>query len=403
MRDWMKNKFRSSKIERLLNNLDWDCSDNLHHPTSLSIVHWYPASFITSIPGNIIDIFTEVGDIVWDPFCGSGTSATEAFRKGRQFYGNDISKIAILITQAKLALIKHKNFIEKEFSDLRNKVEQADFDRSFNVLSNEYAQIGKSKCAYEDLKPWYHESTLNELLVLRGLLESSLKGKKLKQAFLSIFLSITKLACAQQKSWGHIADNVLPKADQIAARDYKVFSSFAQRLGQVQKQAQQLLCISREGSYHLKLADSRVYAPPSLADLVVTSPPYPNMADYVTSQRLDYYWLGYSKNDINEIKQKEIGPRYQRHYKDKGLNYSKEMKLSLTNIIESIKKNGTIVLILPDFDGNDDRSILIDDLYDYLKAKLFLLYMIPRNVDEMNRWSPFKTLKREYLSIWIKK
>jgi len=47
-------------------------------------------------------------------------------------------------------------------------------------------------------------------------------------------------------------------------------------------------------------------------DLIVTSPPYPNMTDYVTSQRLSYYYLNLElKEDLNS----EIGARIKRFKK----------------------------------------------------------------------------------------
>jgi DNA modification methylase len=367
------------------------------------MIHWYPASFITAIPGNIIDIFSDPGEIVWDPFCGCGTSATEAFRKGRHFYGNDISEIGILISLSKLLLLANRSRIEEEFRYISVALQQLDFELSFNISQDDYVDCGRQKCSYNELKQWYNKQTLRDLFLLRGFLERNLKDKQLKIVFLTIFLNIAKLACAQQKTWGHIADNVLPTKDQIADKKYAVISNFIKRLGQIQKQAQRILLVSSEGSYQVKVGDVRTYSPPKPVDLVITSPPYPSMTDYITSQRLDYYWLGYTKDDITTLKKKEIGPRYLRHNSAKNTLYFENMKLSLANIIKSIKSEGLLVLILPDYDDNEPRKRVIDNLYTYLNSAVNMLYRIPRNVDEMNRWAPFRRLKRETLTVWSKR
>jgi len=224
----------------------------------------------------------------------------------------------------------------------------------------------------------------------------------MKPIFLTLFLQIAKLACAQQKTWGHIADNVLPDEGQICNREYQVIPNFIKRLLQVQKQAEKVLIVSKSGRCNLKLADARAYFPPKPVHLVVTSPPYPSMADYITSQRLDYYWLGYNKEDISTFKKNEIGARYLRQINSSHRNYIDNMKIALVNIINAIKPTGILVLILPDYSNDGSRKGIIDELCSYLNAKLNLLYQIRRKIDESQRYLPFQSLKKETLTIWSK-
>lgn len=399
----MKHKLHSSRVKRLLDELDWDCQDHLHHKTSLNILHWYPASFITSIPGNIIDIFTAPGDVIWDPFCGCGTSALESFRKGRNFYGNDICEIAVLIAQAKLALLKHRDRVDREFKRLISEIEKLDFSLSFQVAHHNYIEIAKEISSFENLLPWYNPKTLEDLLILRGFLESYSYDKQFKTAFLIIFLNVAKLACAQQKTWGHIADNVLPDKNQIASKNYNVLQSYVRKLAQVQDQANRILIISSNAKYQIKVEDAQTYVPHVPVEIVVTSPPYPSMADYVTSQRLDYYWMGYTTDDVNRFKKEEIGARYLRHNSQKNDLYLKNIKLCFNNIIAQLKDDGLLVLVLPEYKDTDSRRKVIAEFYDFLSTLMDLQYTTPRNVDENNRWAPFKSLKKETLSIWSKR
>lgn len=52
----------------------------------------HSATFPVELPAWFIKLFTKPGDVVLDPFVGSGTTALAAIREGRYFVGIDISK-----------------------------------------------------------------------------------------------------------------------------------------------------------------------------------------------------------------------------------------------------------------------------------------------------------------------
>ena len=64
-------------------------------------LHPYPAKFIPHIPRELIRAYSEVGDTVWDPMCGSGTALVEASIAGRAAIGGDLNPIAVLTSRAK--------------------------------------------------------------------------------------------------------------------------------------------------------------------------------------------------------------------------------------------------------------------------------------------------------------
>ncbi len=63
--------------------------------------HRYPAKFIPQLVCRLIETYSAPGDLVGDPFLGSGTTGIEALRLGRRFWGSDISQVALLISRAK--------------------------------------------------------------------------------------------------------------------------------------------------------------------------------------------------------------------------------------------------------------------------------------------------------------
>ncbi len=62
----------------------------------------YPTQKPILLLDRIIEISTNEGDIVLDPFCGSGTTLVAAKLKGRKFVGIDISKDAVDLAESRL-------------------------------------------------------------------------------------------------------------------------------------------------------------------------------------------------------------------------------------------------------------------------------------------------------------
>ena len=77
----------------------------------------YLAMFPPNLPHYFIDKFSNVGDLVFDPFSGRGTTAFEACRMGRIGIGNDLNPLAICLTKSKVN-IPTKQDIFKRLKEL---------------------------------------------------------------------------------------------------------------------------------------------------------------------------------------------------------------------------------------------------------------------------------------------
>ncbi len=62
------------------------------------------AQFPLSLPGRCIGLTTDVGDLVLDPFVGSGTSGQAAIDLGRRFVGIDVSTTYLKVAEKKLGV-----------------------------------------------------------------------------------------------------------------------------------------------------------------------------------------------------------------------------------------------------------------------------------------------------------
>lgn len=62
----------------------------------------HPAPFPEELPRRLIELYTYKGDMVLDPFCGSGTTCLAARRAGRRFVGYDISSEYCRLAETRL-------------------------------------------------------------------------------------------------------------------------------------------------------------------------------------------------------------------------------------------------------------------------------------------------------------
>ena len=69
-------------------------------------LHSYPAMMIPQVAGRLIEEYSSEGDVLFDPFCGSGSVQVEGRLKGRHSWGIDLNPLAVLIARVKVTPIE---------------------------------------------------------------------------------------------------------------------------------------------------------------------------------------------------------------------------------------------------------------------------------------------------------
>ena len=69
-------------VVRGLAGVDWNFPRAGTLRGTVHALHWFPGNFIPQIPAHLIQLLSRPGDLVLDPFCGSGTTGAEACRTG---------------------------------------------------------------------------------------------------------------------------------------------------------------------------------------------------------------------------------------------------------------------------------------------------------------------------------
>ena len=87
--------------------MNWDF--NLHDTKYLTHgFHAYPAKMIPQIADKLLSEFGKNANVVFDPFCGTGTSLVESKLRNIDSIGFDLNPLALLIANVKTTPIEEK-------------------------------------------------------------------------------------------------------------------------------------------------------------------------------------------------------------------------------------------------------------------------------------------------------
>lgn len=111
----------------------------------------------------LVSEFTEKGQVVLDPMSGVGTIPFEACLQGRIGIGNDLSEMAFSVSKAKLERPCLTD-VEKALDDLARYIEKGLKDGQYLGELETVKKFGYNKT----LKDYFHEKTLEELIVARS-------------------------------------------------------------------------------------------------------------------------------------------------------------------------------------------------------------------------------------------
>lgn len=245
----------------------------------------YFAMFPESFVREQVLKYTKEGDLVFDPFCGRGTTILESLLLGRQAAGSDINPVAYCVSAAKA----HRPAVAR-------------VERRLDELEAGYRR-GLTR-AQQDLPPFFrmafHPATLAELLYLRR----NLAWKRNHTDRFVAALVLGSLHGEMDKSSAYFS-NQMPRTICLKP-DYSLrywrkhgLRPSRRRVFEMlrSKATLRLKDVPDCGRGSVRLTDARAVADrfPSLANrvsLVVTSPPYLRVTRYEEDQWLRLWFLG---------------------------------------------------------------------------------------------------------------
>ena len=91
--------------------------------TSMYLMHKYWARKPHNVVAEYIKHYSKEGEIVLDPFVGSGVTAIEALKHGRKTVAIDLDPMATFITRMTILPVNLREF-KKQFTKIKNRVKQ---------------------------------------------------------------------------------------------------------------------------------------------------------------------------------------------------------------------------------------------------------------------------------------
>lgn len=307
----------------------------------------YPCKFIPHIPRWAIMKYTSEGDIVVDPFAGSGTTLLESVILKRNGLGIDFDNFSHLLCKAKTKPL-NLNEIE-ELESLKNTL---------------FINSGLSNLPdIRNIEHWFPKKNIEQLRILKNNIDK-LSEKGNLYNFLLVCFATTIRKCSY-------ADKSSPKpyvSSRIKKEPENVKPAFLKTINKNLKGIKELSNL-KLGKVRMISQDARKIEDKGIkntVNLAVTSPPYINAFDYVRSLRLENAWLDYyGDHNIIEVKKKQIG----------------------TETISS-----KLYLRKVPFYGINKLDIIISKIYKKDKKRAYVVYQFYKDMEE-NIKQIYKLLK----------
>jgi tRNA G10 N-methylase Trm11 len=274
------------------------------------LTHWiypYKGKFHPQMIRALINIIgLKEGNVLLDPFSGSGTTALEAQLLGVNFIGIDISPLCVIQGKVKTESIYAIEEIEK----IKNKVLTNITPNLFQTNENYYDFLDKLT-KDERVKNFY---TLARLLAISD-------NSRRKRDFVNSFVKNVNLMIASVKDYIQIKEKLNLKL----------------------------------GNVKIEIGDARnINLPSNSVDGIVTSPPYSIALDYVENDAHSLKDLGY---DIQKIRDEFIGVRG--IGKSRINLYNEDMEKVYNEMYRVLKPNKYAVIVIGNatYQGQEVKTV----------------------------------------------
>jgi hypothetical protein len=307
-------------------------------------LHPYLGKFVPQLVEIFLERHFRPGDLILDPFAGSGTTLVESSVFGADSVGVDISAFNALLCRVKTAGA-NPFVVEHDLRDALGRFEAGGVGRpTARGPVSDY------------LATWYDPRALAELLVYRDLVDDYPESRDL----MSIVLS---RSARSARMTAHF-DLDFPKAPRTEPYRCHKHSRMCQPTREAAKflrrytldsirRVKEYLRLRKDVTVSVIHGDARsIDYGDRRFDGVITSPPYPGRIDYHEQHRYAYELLG-----LPDLRSDEIGAA------EKGLRkttieaYVDDMVAVLANAGSRMNPGGLFVIVIDDSRGLYDRIL----------------------------------------------
>jgi hypothetical protein len=282
-------------------------------------LHPYLGKFVPQLAEVFLRRYAGPGDLVWDPFAGSGTALVEANAFGARAAGCDVSAFNCLLMRAKTASYDPAALL----ADI---VRLAARDKT-----------GKTAVRSAYLKRWYAPRALAELVAFRDRIAGT-AYPELWQIVLSRSARSARLARHDDLDFPAEpaqGDYFCHKHRRVCRPVGEAEKFLRRYVRDAALRVQEFADARSDEPVTVVHGDARALDPPGPVDLVLTSPPYPGLIDYHEQHAYAYELLGLERRDADEIGRGVKG-------------YGEDIAAVLARARGALRRGGRIVIVVND-------------------------------------------------------
>jgi DNA modification methylase len=329
--------FDRNAVVEDLRRVDWAFTED--DTTFLSHdIHPYPAKFIPQIPGHLIARLSLRGDLVFDPFGGSGTTALEAVRLGRRAIVVDANRVGILAGRVKTCRLKSET--ERDLRAIRNVLlaRQDNLPPAPDLLAK-YAGFVPD---VPNRSKWFPDTSCAELALIRAQIARLETVEARDIASLAMSRIILRASFQDSETRYTVRSRTIEPGEVLAL--------YVRALDSVVQDVRSTAWDVRYGVATFIEGDARHLSPETFpdqsVDLVVTSPPYGNATDYHLYHRFRLFWLGADPCELARI---EIGSHLRHQRESTGHDsYRDEMQACLCQMARVLRPGRYAAIVIGD-------------------------------------------------------
>lgn len=256
-------------------------------------IHRYSGKFIPQIAARVISLLTLPGELVLDPYCGSGTTLVEAAILGRRALGVDLSPLAVLISRVKISPVPNSHLlsVRRELAHVLKNFQTNDQLPLFSRTSNASVFRAKvrrdSRLKDEWFQKWFRAPILEELIAIDHAI-GGLKDARCQDIARVAFSNILRKSSNAHSGYPNVM------FDKSAPERSSPVTPFLKSLDRVCEMVAALeLSQARWGDVEVKRGNAVAMALGDCSvDAVVSHPPYIGSIPYAEYGALSLKWLG---------------------------------------------------------------------------------------------------------------
>lgn len=270
-------------------------------------LHPYPAKMVPHIARELIRRYSNPGSLVYDPFCGSGTTLVEASLARRRGLGIDLNPLAILLTRVKTTPL-NPDSLRLEWGSFRRALRRS-------TTRSRVRRAFEPPARLLNLKYWYRPYVMRDLGFVRALIEDYYPATDDPiRNFLRVVLARTAREVSNQrrkefKRW-RIPE---PHLRRFRPKPLQAFVDHVEAA--IPKMGEYYAATSGRAACTALRTDARTYRTPQRAGLIVTSPPYGDSGTTVAYGQFSSFameWLGLYDIKPRHLDVEPLGPAIDR-------------------------------------------------------------------------------------------